>query len=151
MAKTKARRIPSLIEEPSGAAGSQLIARRRGVATLMPSLTSPPLPSPPPTALPLPADDVKPKPEQTAGKAWGDMKAPVLTTELKRELLVVKMRGSIDPKKFYRSSDHKKGLPKFFQEHLSRSPESPCERPHGVSRAFSDGDGDRRWRAGSDH
>ena len=43
------------------------------------------------------------------------MKAPELTTEVKNELLVLKMRGSIDPKKFYRSSDHKRGLPKFFQ------------------------------------
>lgn len=53
--------------------------------------------------------------EETAGAAWGHMKAPQMTTELKRELLMVKMRGVLDPKRFYRSSDSGKGLPKHFQ------------------------------------
>ena len=46
-----------------------------------------------------------------AGKDWSRAE------ELKRELLIVKMRGAVDPKRFYRSSDYKgKGeLPKFFQ------------------------------------
>ena len=41
------------------------------------------------------------------------MAAPALTAELKRELLIVKMRGALDPKRFYRSSDKK--LPTYFQ------------------------------------
>ena len=43
--------------------------------------------------------------ESTAGADWGHMRAPTLTTELKRDLLVVKMRNVLDPKRFYRSSD----------------------------------------------
>ena len=50
----------------------------------------------------------------TAGAAWGHMRAPALTEELKRELLLLKMRGVLDPKRFYRSSDIGKELPKFF-------------------------------------
>ena len=53
--------------------------------------------------------------ESTAGADWGHMRAPTLTTELKRDLLVVKMRNVLDPKRFYRSSDDGKGLPKYFQ------------------------------------
>jgi len=55
------------------------------------------------------------KEPETAGIGWADMRAPTLTTELKRDLQIVKMRGAFDPKRFYRSSDMKKGLPKFFQ------------------------------------
>ena len=51
----------------------------------------------------------------TAGAAWGHMKAPTLTPELKRELLIVKMRGVLDPKRFYRSADDGMKLPKHFQ------------------------------------
>ena len=51
----------------------------------------------------------------TAGAAWGHMRAPTITPELKRELLLVKMRGAIDPKRFYRSADGGKTLPKYFQ------------------------------------
>ena len=41
------------------------------------------------------------------------MSAPALTDDLKRDLLIVKMRGALDPKRFYRAAD--KGLPKYFQ------------------------------------
>lgn len=51
----------------------------------------------------------------TAGAGWGHMRAPTLTPELKRELLIVKMRGALDPKRFYRSADGGKSLPKHFQ------------------------------------
>lgn len=51
----------------------------------------------------------------TAGAAWGHMRAPELTAEAKRELLIVKMRGALDSKRFYRASDNGKGLPKYFQ------------------------------------
>lgn len=85
------------------------------------------------------------KPE-TAGAKWGHMKAPVvklataiacsahrsdsavprrsqLTEEIKRELALVRMRGSFDPKRFYRASDNKK-TPKFFQ--ASHAPPEPA-------------------------
>lgn len=52
---------------------------------------------------------------ETAGSGWGHMRAPQLTAELKRELMIVKMRGAIDPKRFYRSADDGKQLPKYFQ------------------------------------
>mmetsp|Transcript_11710 Transcript_11710/g.38741 ORF Transcript_11710/g.38741 Transcript_11710/m.38741 type:complete len:191 (-) Transcript_11710:78-650(-) len=51
----------------------------------------------------------------TAGAGWGNMRAPEMTAEVKRELLMVRMRGALDPKRFYRTSDMKKELPKYFQ------------------------------------
>ena len=51
----------------------------------------------------------------TAGAAWGHMAAKELTPELKRDLQIIRMRGVLDPKRFYRSSDMKKELPKYFQ------------------------------------
>lgn len=38
-----------------------------------------------------------------------------MTDETKRDLKLLRLRGTFDPKRFYKSSDHKKGLPKFFQ------------------------------------
>ena len=38
------------------------------------------------------------------GAAWFGMKAPEVTDELKRDLEVLKMRGAIDPKRFYKKS-----------------------------------------------
>ena len=49
-----------------------------------------------------------------AGSSWAHMEAPELTTELKRELKVLQMRGSIDPKRFYRASATRE-IPKYFQ------------------------------------
>lgn len=43
------------------------------------------------------------------------MPAQELTPELKRELQMIRMRGALDPKRFYRTSDMKKELPKYFQ------------------------------------
>jgi hypothetical protein len=48
------------------------------------------------------------------GKDWFDMKAPELTEERKNDLMIVKMRDALDPKRFYSAPDLK-GLPKFFQ------------------------------------
>lgn len=42
------------------------------------------------------------------------MKAPELTQELKGDLQVLKMRGSMDPKRFYKKND-RDGFPKYFQ------------------------------------
>ena len=52
---------------------------------------------------------------ETAGTGWDNMAAPQLTADLKRELLLIKMRGAMDPKRFYRSADDGKALPKYFQ------------------------------------
>ena len=52
---------------------------------------------------------------KTAGKQWFDLPAQQMTDETKRDLKLLQLRGTFDPKRFYKSSDHKKGLPKFFQ------------------------------------
>lgn len=45
------------------------------------------------------------------------MKAPELTKELKGDLQVLKMRGSLDSKRFYKKND-RDGFPKYFQVSL---------------------------------
>ncbi|KAL6107905.1 dnttip2 [Pungitius sinensis] len=52
--------------------------------------------------------------EKSTGDAWFNMKAPELTQELKRDLQVLKMRSSLDPKRFYKKND-REGFPKYFQ------------------------------------
>lgn len=52
--------------------------------------------------------------EKTTGDAWFNMKAPEITQELKGDLQLLKMRGSMDPKRFYKKND-REGLPKYFQ------------------------------------
>ncbi|XP_074654043.1 uncharacterized protein LOC141908105 [Tubulanus polymorphus] len=51
---------------------------------------------------------------KTMGPKWFDMKAPEMTDELRDDLNVVKMRKSLNPKRFYKNNDTK-ALPKFFQ------------------------------------
>ncbi|XP_034439431.1 deoxynucleotidyltransferase terminal-interacting protein 2 isoform X1 [Hippoglossus hippoglossus] len=48
------------------------------------------------------------------GDAWFNMKAPELTQELKGDLQVLKMRSTMDPKRFYKKND-RDGFPKYFQ------------------------------------
>ncbi|NXB06085.1 TDIF2 protein, partial [Cnemophilus loriae] len=52
--------------------------------------------------------------EKTTGDSWFGMKAPEITSELKNDLKVLKMRASLDPKHFYKKND-RDGLPKYFQ------------------------------------
>ncbi|XP_038601759.1 deoxynucleotidyltransferase terminal-interacting protein 2 [Tachyglossus aculeatus] len=52
--------------------------------------------------------------EKTTGDGWFGMKAPELTTELKNDLQALKLRGSMDPKRFYKKND-RDGFPKYFQ------------------------------------
>ncbi|XP_067157015.1 deoxynucleotidyltransferase terminal-interacting protein 2 isoform X3 [Apteryx mantelli] len=52
--------------------------------------------------------------EKTTGDGWFGMKAPEITSELKNDLKVLKMRASLDPKHFYKKND-REGLPKYFQ------------------------------------
>ncbi|KAL1022421.1 hypothetical protein UPYG_G00026750 [Umbra pygmaea] len=52
--------------------------------------------------------------EKTTGSGWFDMKAPEMTEELMADLKALKMRGAMDPKRFYKKSD-RDGFPKYFQ------------------------------------
>ncbi|KAK5870238.1 hypothetical protein PBY51_024891 [Eleginops maclovinus] len=52
--------------------------------------------------------------EKSTGDGWFNMKAPELTQELKADLQVLKMRGSMDSKRFYKKND-REGFPKYFQ------------------------------------
>ncbi|XP_072245668.1 deoxynucleotidyltransferase terminal-interacting protein 2 isoform X2 [Leuresthes tenuis] len=52
--------------------------------------------------------------EKTTGDGWFNMKAPEITQELKEDLHVLKMRRSLDPKRFYKKND-RDGFPKYFQ------------------------------------
>ncbi|XP_042535336.1 deoxynucleotidyltransferase terminal-interacting protein 2 isoform X1 [Dipodomys spectabilis] len=52
--------------------------------------------------------------QKTAGDGWFGMKAPELTEELKNDLKALKMRASMDPKRFYKKND-RDGFPKYFQ------------------------------------
>ncbi|XP_054645081.1 deoxynucleotidyltransferase terminal-interacting protein 2 [Dunckerocampus dactyliophorus] len=52
--------------------------------------------------------------EKSTGDGWFNMKAPELTKELQGDLQLLKMRGSLDPKRFYKKND-RDGFPKYFQ------------------------------------
>ncbi|XP_069555101.1 deoxynucleotidyltransferase terminal-interacting protein 2 [Brachyistius frenatus] len=52
--------------------------------------------------------------EKSTGDGWFNMKAPEMCQELKGDLQVLKMRGSMDPKRFYKKND-REGFPKYFQ------------------------------------
>ncbi|KAL4825967.1 hypothetical protein H8958_015382 [Nasalis larvatus] len=52
--------------------------------------------------------------QKTAGDGWFGMKAPEMTNELKNDLKALKMRASMDPKRFYKKND-RDGFPKYFQ------------------------------------
>ena len=52
--------------------------------------------------------------DKTKGKDWFDMKAPEVTPELQNELDVLKMRGAVDPTRFYKRADMA-APPKYFQ------------------------------------
>lgn len=68
---------------------------------------------------------------QTAGKQWFDLPAQQLTDETRRDLKLLQLRGTFDPKRFYKSSDHKKGLPKFFQ--IGTVVEAPADFYSGMT------------------
>lgn len=52
--------------------------------------------------------------QKTAGDGCFGMKAPDLTDELKNNLKALKMRGGMNPKRFYKKND-RDGFPKYFQ------------------------------------
>lgn len=51
--------------------------------------------------------------DSTSGDKWFNMKAPELTPEIKRDLLVIKHRSALDPKRHYKKE--KWETPKHFQ------------------------------------
>ncbi len=84
------------------------------------------------------AEDAKPKPgkktakllrklerEKTKGPNWFGMQAPEVTEEQKRDLEILKMRGALDPKRFYKKNDSD-ALPKYFQ--VGRVVDSAADR-----------------------
>ncbi|EFN59779.1 hypothetical protein CHLNCDRAFT_133463 [Chlorella variabilis] len=50
----------------------------------------------------------------TAGAAWFDLPATQITDEVKRDLRLLRLRGALDPKSFYKKLDSTK-FPKYFQ------------------------------------
>ena len=64
---------------------------------------------------------------KTAGGGWFDMRASEMTEEKKNDLLILKMRKTLDPKQFYKGADMK-GLPKFFQ--VNQILNAPCRHAH---------------------
>ena len=65
--------------------------------------------------------------QKTAGDGWFGMKAPELTDELKNDLKALKMRASMDPKRFYKRND-RDGFPKYFQ--IGTIVDSPADFYH---------------------
>ena len=47
-------------------------------------------------------------------RAWFDLPAQQITPEVKRDLRLIRLRGAMDPKRFYKSLDQTK-FPKYFQ------------------------------------
>ncbi|VDK84526.1 unnamed protein product [Litomosoides sigmodontis] len=53
--------------------------------------------------------------ELTKGDAWYNLPATEMTEERERDLSIIQMRGSLDPKAHYRKNDRSSVLPKYFQ------------------------------------
>ena len=113
MGKKKKPRVPSLLTAEQSAPAPYLGVQSGGTVVLQQKVPPPPVPTL--SSIGASAKRAKKEIADTAGAAWNHMRAPELTQEVKRELLVLKMRGVLDPKRFYRSSDHGKALPKYFQ------------------------------------
>ena len=106
--------------KPAPSSSSSASSRVVAPAVLAGSLSAAPLIAPPR------AKRARPGEEATAGRRWFDMAAPELTQELKRDLLVLKHRAFLDPKRHYKTLREdqgldkgagrgKGGLPRFFQ------------------------------------
>lgn len=52
---------------------------------------------------------------KSAGRKWFNMASEDMTPEARRDFALLRMRNYLDPKKFYKTSDHHKNLPKHFQ------------------------------------
>ncbi|GBP27773.1 Deoxynucleotidyltransferase terminal-interacting protein 2 [Eumeta japonica] len=62
--------------------------------------------------------------KKTKGPEWFNMPAPEMTSELKNDLNILKMRAALDPKHFYKKNDMEV-LPKYFQ--VGRIMDSPLD------------------------
>jgi len=52
--------------------------------------------------------------EATSGKNWYDMPRLEETDEIKKDLEILKLRGTLDPARHFRKSDRKRANPKYF-------------------------------------
>ncbi|TMW59424.1 hypothetical protein Poli38472_004493 [Pythium oligandrum] len=52
---------------------------------------------------------------KSAGRQWFGMASHEMSDDVRRDFALLRMRNYLDPKKFYKSSDHGKKLPKHFQ------------------------------------
>ncbi|XP_029164337.1 deoxynucleotidyltransferase terminal-interacting protein 2 [Nylanderia fulva] len=64
------------------------------------------------------------KQKMGAGAGWFNMRAPKVTPEIRRDLEILRMRSSLDPKHFYKKNDMK-ALPKHF--HVGKVVDSPMD------------------------
>ena len=62
--------------------------------------------------------------EKTKGDKWYGMPATEVTEEIKNDLEILKMRGALDPKRFYKKSSNAE-VPKYFQ--VGRYLDSPAD------------------------
>lgn len=54
--------------------------------------------------------------KNTAGPKWFDMQTPEMTPEVERDLRMIRMRGYVDPKRYFKKDDFGgKNLPEHFQ------------------------------------
>ncbi|GMF65196.1 unnamed protein product [Phytophthora lilii] len=53
--------------------------------------------------------------KKSAGRRWFNFESEEMTDDARRDFALLRMRNYLDPKKFYKSSDHSRALPKHFQ------------------------------------
>ncbi|GFR96394.1 deoxynucleotidyltransferase terminal-interacting protein 2 [Elysia marginata] len=58
--------------------------------------------------------DRKAEKEKTLGKRWFEMRAPEVDDNTRMDMEMIRMRGVLDPKRFYKHND-RGALPKYFQ------------------------------------
>uniref|UniRef100_A0A2K6REG1 Fcf2 pre-rRNA processing C-terminal domain-containing protein n=1 Tax=Rhinopithecus roxellana TaxID=61622 RepID=A0A2K6REG1_RHIRO len=70
------------------------------------------------------------------------MKAPEMANELKNDLKALKMRASMDPKRFYKKND-RDGFPKYFQ--IGTLVDNPKQRKRTITEELLDDSEFRRY------
>uniref|UniRef100_A0A2K6MMB8 Fcf2 pre-rRNA processing C-terminal domain-containing protein n=1 Tax=Rhinopithecus bieti TaxID=61621 RepID=A0A2K6MMB8_RHIBE len=70
------------------------------------------------------------------------MKAPEMANELKNDLKALKMRASMDPKRFYKKND-RDGFPKYFQ--IGTLVDNPKQRERTITEELLDDSEFRRY------
>ncbi|KAL4161011.1 hypothetical protein PRNP1_001568 [Phytophthora ramorum] len=53
--------------------------------------------------------------KKSAGRRWFNFESEDMSEDARRDFALLRMRNYLDPKKFYKSSDHSRALPKHFQ------------------------------------